>query len=198
MTRTEIRYRKARLAVAEFLRRRDRRSYGEMIRRTAAFYREDGVDEELEAELQEAVLLAAESSDWRVASEAIYDTHFDVRGEFARRADIIARGLVSRYESLRQSSWAAVDSRPLARLVLDRLEARPTKEVMVWEVLTAVDSMLRYLTSKKDRARLVCFVARMEPLVDTLRPGRRSSFFAWKLDETLHGERFLNQPREEG
>jgi len=193
----EAKHRKARRAVQEFLRRQDRRSYARMIRVTSAWCSEGGADRDLEADLRDAVLLAAESPDWRVAAQAIPDMELDARRALARRADIVASGLVSRYESVRQSSWPAVDGLRLARLVLDRLEARPIREVMVWEVLMAVDNMLRYLIGAKDRDRVARFVKRMESLVGQLPRGKRSSLLAWKIDQTMHAERFLNMPREE-
>ncbi len=79
----------------------------------------------------------------------------------------------------------------LARMVLSRLEAKPIEEVMVWEVLMAVDWMAHDLTAEKDRQRMVQFVKRME------QRGTRSGLLAFKIDDTLYCDLHLGQPREE-
>ena len=108
-----------------------------------------------------------------------------------RKARIICRCLLSRYESVRIAAWSAVSGRSLSHLVLSRLERMPVRELMVWEVLMAIDWMASDLKSKKDRARMVRFVKRME------RHGTRSPLLAWKIDDTLYCDLHLNQPREE-
>ena len=53
----------------------------------------------------------------------------------------------------------------------------------------AVDQMADYLTSPKDRERLVRFVKKMEV------QGTRSPYLAYKIDDTLYCDLHLDQPR---
>jgi hypothetical protein len=187
----QLRHRRLKQSLDEFMKRRDYRSYRRMIRLSDGCIGEGGVPKELATGLQAAVLLAAASPDWRLAQRAISDLCYEVRGAFGRRADIIAGGLLSRYKSVRQSSWVAVGGPRLARMVLSRLEAKPIEEVMVWEVLMAVDWMAHDLTAEKDRQRMVQFVKRME------QRGTRSGLLAFKIDDTVYCDLHLGQPREE-
>ena len=142
----------------------------------------------------DAVFQAAESPDWRLARVGIPEMG-SIAGGLKRKADIIARGLLSKCESVRVASWGAITcSRHglrLSRMVLSRLEAKPTPELMLWEVLMAVDQMADHLTARRDRQRLVHFVKRLEA------HGTRSYLVEWKIEETLYSHLHLNQPREE-
>jgi len=186
----QLQYRKAEQALEAFLTRSDRRSYRRMILSAAAMGRERGIPSDLGKRLAEAVLSAAESADCRLAAAGISDVGDFVRGRLRRKADIITRGLLSKYKAVRIASWIAVREGPrLCRLLLSRLEAKPINEVMVWEVLMAVDQMADYLTSPKDRERLVRFVKKMEV------QGTRSPYLAYKIDDTLYCDLHLDQPR---
>ena len=174
-----------------FLAKQDHHSFVSLLR-AQRLARE--VPAQLDRRVCDAVFLAAQSSDWRLAAEAI-DEFRDIVGALKRTADVLARGLLSKYKSVRIASWGAILCRRyglrLSRMVLSRLEAKPTAELMVWEVLMAVDQMADYLTSERDRKRLVQFVKRLEA------HGTRSYLVEWKIEETLYSDLHLNQPRDQ-
>jgi hypothetical protein len=55
----------------------------------------------------------------------------------------------------------------------------------------AVDQMADYLTSERDRQRLVQFVKRLEE------HGTRSYLVEWKIEDTLYCDLHLNLPQHE-
>lgn len=178
-------------ALQQFLRSPTHRSFRPVL---DDWWRADTLPPDLGRRMCEAVFQAAESPDWRLARVGIPEMG-SIAGGLKRKADIIARGLLSKYESVRIASWGAILCHRyglrLSRMVLSRLEAKPTAELMVWEVLMAVDQMAEYLTSERDRRRLVQFVKRLE------QHGTRSYLVEWKIEETLYSDLHLNQPRDQ-
>jgi hypothetical protein len=173
-------------AIATFLERRDYRSCHRMIWAFSADRMTVPPSAALTRRLAEAILLAAESPDWRVAAEGFFGLD-SVPGHLARKADLITRGLLSRYKSVRCRAYCSLGGPRLARMVLSRLEALPIEDVVTWDVLMAIDDMTDYLPSPADRARLVRFVKRLEA------HGTRSFYVSWKIDETLYSDLHLNQ-----
>lgn len=135
-----------------------------------------------------AVLIASKSYNTKLAKEAILDLRL-VKRRDKKVADAILRGLMSSSRALRQAAWAAVSNRTQAMNLLSHLEQINTKQLMVWEVLMAIDWMANYLRGKRYRERLVKLVRRLE------QTPTRSRSLRWKIEDTLYAPMHLNQHR---